>query len=99
MALSLKLVFADALKDVETGTIKSHLKDDEQKGLIKIQKIYKKEFAPRQSKLSILVLQTSERLSVGLSNSYMSSPLFPPLPVSGFGAGFVPFFGLAVVCS
>ncbi|ATR89715.1 hypothetical protein CS544_00350 [Porphyromonas gingivalis] len=38
MALSLKLVFADALKDVETDTIKSHLKDDEQKGLIKIQK-------------------------------------------------------------
>lgn len=38
VALFLKLVFADALKDVELDTIKSHLKDDEQKGLIKIQK-------------------------------------------------------------
>ena len=38
VALFLKLVFADALKDVEPDTIKSHLKDDEQKGLIKIQK-------------------------------------------------------------
>ncbi|WP_311378823.1 hypothetical protein [Alloprevotella tannerae] len=38
VALFLKLVFADALKDVEPDTFKSHLKDDEQKGLIKIQK-------------------------------------------------------------
>ncbi|KGL48050.1 hypothetical protein [Porphyromonas gulae] len=38
VALFLKLVFAEALKDVEPDTIKSHLKDDEQKGLIKIQK-------------------------------------------------------------
>ena len=38
VALFLKLVFADALKDVELDTIKSHLKDDEQKGLIKIRK-------------------------------------------------------------
>lgn len=38
VALFLKLVFAEALKDVEPETIKSHLKDDEQKGLIKIQK-------------------------------------------------------------
>ena len=32
VALFLKLVFAEALKDVEPETIKSHLKDDEQKG-------------------------------------------------------------------
>ncbi|KGL51501.1 mobilization protein [Porphyromonas canoris] len=38
VALFLKLVFAEALKDVEPDTIKSHLKDEEQKGLIKIQK-------------------------------------------------------------
>ena len=38
VALFLKLIFAEALKDVEPETIKSHLKDDEQKGLIKIRK-------------------------------------------------------------
>ena len=38
IALFLKLVLAEALKDAEPDTIKSHLKDDEQKGLIKIQK-------------------------------------------------------------
>ena len=32
----LKLAFADALKDGEEKSIKTHLKDDEQKGLIKI---------------------------------------------------------------
>ncbi len=32
----LKLTFADALKDVEENSIKTHLKDYEQKGLIKI---------------------------------------------------------------
>ncbi|MFD2939121.1 hypothetical protein [Flavobacterium notoginsengisoli] len=32
----LKLTFAGALKDVEENSIKTHLKDDEQKGLIKI---------------------------------------------------------------
>ncbi|MFC0776996.1 hypothetical protein [Flavobacterium sp. HJSW_4] len=32
----LKLTFAEALKDVEENSIKTHLKDDEQKGLIKI---------------------------------------------------------------
>ncbi|WP_116787800.1 hypothetical protein [Flavobacterium psychrotrophum] len=32
----LKLSFADALKDVEEHSIKTHLKDDERKGLIKI---------------------------------------------------------------
>nr|WP_315224398.1 hypothetical protein [uncultured Flavobacterium sp.] len=32
----LKLTFVDALKDVEVKSIKTHLKDDEQKGLIKI---------------------------------------------------------------
>jgi membrane protein implicated in regulation of membrane protease activity len=32
----LKLTFADALKDVEENSIKTHLKDDELKGLIKI---------------------------------------------------------------
>jgi hypothetical protein len=32
----LKLTFADALNDVEQNSIKTHLKDDEQKGLIKI---------------------------------------------------------------
>ncbi|BAX79286.1 mobilization protein [Labilibaculum antarcticum] len=34
----LKSVFANYLKDVETDTIKSHLKDDELKGIIKIRK-------------------------------------------------------------
>lgn len=38
IALFLRLVFAEVLKDVEPETIKSHLKDDEQKGLIKIRK-------------------------------------------------------------
>ncbi|MFC0777039.1 hypothetical protein [Flavobacterium sp. HJSW_4] len=32
----LKLTFADALKDVEVNSIKTHFKDDEQKGLIMI---------------------------------------------------------------
>jgi hypothetical protein len=32
----LKLTFADALKDVEANSIKTHMKDDEKKGLIKI---------------------------------------------------------------
>jgi hypothetical protein len=32
----LKLTFADALKDVEENSIKTHLKDDEKKGFIKI---------------------------------------------------------------
>ena len=32
----LKLTFAEALKDVEQKSIKTHLKDDEQKGLLKI---------------------------------------------------------------
>ncbi|MWB94899.1 hypothetical protein GON26_11015 [Flavobacterium sp. GA093] len=32
----LKLTFAEALKDVEMNSIKTHLKDDEQKGFIKI---------------------------------------------------------------
>ncbi|MBX9886826.1 MAG: hypothetical protein K2Y30_02705 [Flavobacteriaceae bacterium] len=32
----LKLTFADALKDVEEKSIKTHMKDDEQKGIIKI---------------------------------------------------------------
>lgn len=32
----LKLTFADALKDVEVNSIKTHLKDDEQKGFVKI---------------------------------------------------------------
>lgn len=32
----LKLTFAEALKNVEENSIKTHLKDDEQKGLIKI---------------------------------------------------------------
>lgn len=35
----LKRVFPDILKDVEVESIKSHLKDDELKGIIKIQKI------------------------------------------------------------
>jgi len=34
----LKSVFANYLEDIETDTIKSHLKDDELKGIIKIQK-------------------------------------------------------------
>ena len=33
----LKLVFAIPLKDMEVETIKKHLKDDELKGIIKIQ--------------------------------------------------------------
>jgi hypothetical protein len=33
----LKKVFPDILKDVEVETIKRHLKDDERKGIIKIQ--------------------------------------------------------------
>lgn len=37
VALFLKLVFAEALKDVEPDTIKSHLKDDPRKGIILIQ--------------------------------------------------------------
>ena len=37
----LKLTFADALKDVEVNSIKTHLKDDEQKGLIKIMEDFK----------------------------------------------------------
>ena len=37
----LKLTFADALKDVEEKSIKTHLKDDEQKGLIKIMEDFK----------------------------------------------------------
>jgi hypothetical protein len=36
MALLLKIVFAHTLRDVEIETIKKHLKDDEQKGIIKI---------------------------------------------------------------
>jgi hypothetical protein len=36
VAQFLKLTFADALKDVEENSIKTHLKDDEQKGFIKI---------------------------------------------------------------
>lgn len=36
----LKLTFADALKDVEENSIKTHLKDDEQKGLIKIRELF-----------------------------------------------------------
>jgi hypothetical protein len=32
----LKLTFAEALKDVEENSIKTHLKDDDQKGIIKI---------------------------------------------------------------
>jgi hypothetical protein len=32
----LKLTFAEALKDVEQNSIKTHLKDDEQKGFVKI---------------------------------------------------------------
>ena len=39
----LKSVFANYLKDVETDTIKSHLKDDELKGIIKIQKSISKQ--------------------------------------------------------
>lgn len=34
----LKKTFPDILKDAEVGSIKSHLKDDEQQGIIKIQK-------------------------------------------------------------
>ena len=36
IAYSLKKIFSDVLKDVEIETIKSHLKDDELKGIIKI---------------------------------------------------------------
>ncbi len=38
IALFLKRVFPDILKDVEVESIKSHLKDEELKGIIKIQK-------------------------------------------------------------
>jgi len=38
VSIFLKSVFATQLKDVEVDTIKSHLKDDELKGIIKIQK-------------------------------------------------------------
>lgn len=38
IAYFLKRVFSDILKDVEVESIKSHLKDDELKGIIKIQK-------------------------------------------------------------
>ena len=37
MALFLKLAFTYTLRDVEVETIKKHLKDDERKGIIKIQ--------------------------------------------------------------
>lgn len=37
VALFLKLVFAEALKDVEPDTIKSHLKDEPQRGFILIE--------------------------------------------------------------
>jgi hypothetical protein len=37
IALFLKLVFPHTLRDVEPETIKKHLKDDERKGIIKIQ--------------------------------------------------------------
>jgi hypothetical protein len=36
IALFLKIVFAQTLRDIEIETIKKHLKDDEQKGVIKI---------------------------------------------------------------
>lgn len=36
MALFLKIVFAETLKDAEVESIKRHLKDDEKKGIIKI---------------------------------------------------------------
>lgn len=38
LALFLKSVFQDVLKDAEVETIKRHLKDDESKGIIKIEK-------------------------------------------------------------
>jgi hypothetical protein len=38
IAQFLKRVFPDILKDVEVESIKSHLKDDELKGIIKIRK-------------------------------------------------------------
>ena len=38
IAVFLKKVFPDILKDIEVESIKSHLKDDELKGIIKIQK-------------------------------------------------------------
>lgn len=37
-AVFLKTVFAESLKDIETESIKKHLKDDERKGIIKIKK-------------------------------------------------------------
>jgi hypothetical protein len=36
IVLFLKIIFAHTLRDVEVETIKKHLKDDEQKGIIKI---------------------------------------------------------------
>jgi len=36
--LFLKEVFQHSLKDVETDSIKSHLKDDDEKGIIKIKR-------------------------------------------------------------
>jgi hypothetical protein len=42
MALFLKIVFAHTLQDVEVETIKKHLKDDEQKGIIKIKEYISK---------------------------------------------------------
>ncbi|MBP4139685.1 AAA family ATPase [Flavobacterium geliluteum] len=36
VAQFLKLTFAESLKDVESNSIKTHLKDDDQKGIIKI---------------------------------------------------------------
>lgn len=36
IALFLKLIFAHILRDVEAETVKKHLKDDENKGIIKI---------------------------------------------------------------
>jgi hypothetical protein len=36
----LKIVFPDIFKDVEVETIKRHLKDDELKGVIKIQESF-----------------------------------------------------------
>lgn len=38
----LKIVFPDVFKDVTAETIKSHLKDDELKGMIKIVESFKK---------------------------------------------------------
>jgi hypothetical protein len=36
----LKAVFPDAFKEADVETIKRHLKDDELKGIVKIQEIY-----------------------------------------------------------